>query len=106
MVTRTHLIEILLPTRDNSGTPFPPESFEHVRHELTDRFGGVTAFLRAPGVGLWQDTRGKVRADEIAIFEVMTDRLDSGWWRTYRMKLEDHFRQQEIVVRAIPFERV
>jgi hypothetical protein len=38
-----HLVQILLPLRDNDGKSFPREVLEDVRHTLTEPFGGVTA---------------------------------------------------------------
>ena len=101
-----YLIELLLPTSDNTGQPFPRAEFDRVRHELTARFGGVTAFLRSPAVGLWADDSGEVRRDDLAIFEVMAGSLDRDWWRRYREQLEQRFRQEEIVMRASSFERL
>ena len=46
-----YLVQLLLPLYDNANTRFPRETFDHVRQELTDRFGGVTAFLRSPEKG-------------------------------------------------------
>ena len=43
-----HLIQILLPLDDSEGLPFPPQSFERLAHELTEKFGGTTNFLRFP----------------------------------------------------------
>ena len=100
------LVEILLPVADNRGNPFPRGAFDRVRRELTERFGGVTAFLRAPASGLWRDDDGVVRHDEVAIFEVMAEALDEAWWRDYRRKLEERFAQDEIVVRAVEARRL
>lgn len=101
-----YLVEFLLPTFDNEGQRFPKSEFDRVRRELTERFGGVTAFLRSPAVGLWADDAGKVRRDDLAIFQVMADTLDRDWWRAYREQLELRFRQQEVVVRASSFDRL
>jgi hypothetical protein len=101
-----HLIELFLPTFDNAGKRFAKAEFDRVRHELTARFGGVTAFLRSPAIGLWADNAGDVRRDDLAIFEVMADSLDRDWWRGYREQLERRFRQEEIVMRASSFERL
>jgi hypothetical protein len=103
---RMFLIEFLLPVYDNAGLRFPSDEFDRVRRELTGRFGGCTAFLRSPAAGLWADAAGRVRRDDLAIFEVMTDAIDRDWWRGYREQLERRFRQQEIVMRATPFERL
>ena len=101
-----YLIELFLPTYDNAGKPFPKTEFDRIRQELTARFGGVTAFLRSPAVGLWADDSGEVRRDDLAIFEVMADSLDREWWRNYRAQLEQRFRQDEIVTRASSFEKL
>jgi hypothetical protein len=50
-----HLIQLLLPRRDNNKQEFPAAYFSKVREELTERFGGVTAFIRSPAVGLWKE---------------------------------------------------
>ena len=100
------LVEIFLPTFDNEGQRFSKAAFDAVRHELTEKFGGVTAFTRAPAAGLWSDDSGHLHRDELAIFEVMSDVLDRAWWTAYRQDLEHRFRQQEIVVRATESERI
>jgi hypothetical protein len=101
-----YLIEFLLPTFDNHGQRFPKSEFDQVRRELADRFGGVTAFVRSPAVGLWEDDQGRIRRDDLTTFEVMADSLDRQWWRDYRAQLERRFRQEEIVMRATSFERL
>jgi hypothetical protein len=100
------LVEFFLPVFDNDGAHFPNHEFERVRHELTERFGGVTAFMRSPAMGLWADDSGQVRRDNLVIFEIMTETLDRDWWRDYREQLAKRFRQQEIVMRASAFERL
>jgi hypothetical protein len=94
-----HLIQILLPTRDNDGKPFGKQLFNEVRTDLADHFGGVTAYMRAPASGLWDDD-GKRVSDEIVIFEVMVDRLEREFWRLYRLELQEMFKQDVIVVRS------
>ena len=99
------LVQILLPVRDNEGRAFPRGQFDAVRSELTSEFGGVTAYLRAPATGLWDEGEELVR-DDIVIYEVMADRIDDAWWRGYRRALEERFRQDEVVIRALPIERI
>jgi hypothetical protein len=94
-----HLIEILLPLADNTGARFPPHLLEDVHQHLIAAFGGATAFTRAPAVGA-SLAQGKIEEDEIVIFEVMTDQLDTGWWREYRANAERTFQQREIVIRS------
>ena len=43
--------------------------------ELTEKFGGATSFLRAPGTGLWQ-SGGGTEKDSIAVVEVMAEEID------------------------------
>ena len=101
-----HLIQLLLPLYDNSNVRFHPETFDHVRQELTDRFGGVTAFLRSPGEGFWRESEGAVNRDDVVIFEVMADELERQWWANYRKELEQRFRQIELVIRVSAIERL
>ena len=98
------LVQILLPLCDNGGDAYPKAMFDRVRSELADAFGGVTAFLRSPAVGLWEDESGKVQRDDVVLFEIMTDELDRSWWQHYRQDLQNRFRQQAIIVRASDVE--
>ena len=100
------LVEILLPLYDDRGRQWPQSAFDTVRTELTERFGGVTAFTRSPAVGLWEDPAGRVRRDDVIVLEVMADELDRAWWTRYRRELEARFHQQELVVRAVGCERL
>ena len=101
-----YLVQLLLPMYDNANTRFPRETFDEVRQELTDHFGGVTAFLRSPGEGFWRIDESAINRDDIVIFEVMTEELDRRWWGRYREDLEQRFRQIELVVRASSIERL
>jgi hypothetical protein len=101
-----HLVQILLPLTDNAGHAFPRDRYRRVSDELTERFGGVTTYTRAPAEGRWKDEDHDVARDEIVIFEVMADDLDRRWWERYRQALERAFAQDEIVVRALPVERL
>ena len=92
-----YLIQLLLPLRNNDKQKFPTELFESVRHELLDRFGGVTAFVRSPAVGLWKES-DEVERDEVVMFEVLAANLEADWWAGYRKKLEDRFRQDEVLI--------
>lgn len=44
--------------------------------------------------------------DHIFLVEVMTDEINRSWWAQYRERLALMLSQEEIVVRAIPFERL
>lgn len=94
-----NLIEILLPLTDNSGQRFEQKLYVDVRKTLTQRFGGMTAFTRAPAEGT-SVAGGETVRDEIVVFEVMTETFDVTWWRNYRHELETAFRQESIVIRV------
>src|SRR3954469_3049001 len=88
-----HLVEILLPLHDNGGRSFEAEKYAEVRQQLTERFGGLTAFTRSPAQGTTTEG-GKAVHDEIVVFEVMTEALDLSWWGSYRLRKEREFRQE------------
>lgn len=100
-VAASYLIQILLPLFDEQGRPQPPEEFRAVASELTARYGGVTAYTRAPAEGRWRDESAKTSQDEIVLFEVMVPSLDAAWWHGYRRALEQRFRQDQVIIRAL-----
>jgi hypothetical protein len=99
-----HLVQLLLPRCHNSGERIPAARFVEVREELTERFGGFTAYTRSPAEGAWKDDDGSVDRDEVIICEVMVEDLDRAWWARYRRTLESRFGQEELVARAIRVE--
>jgi hypothetical protein len=101
-----HLVQILLPLYDNEKRAFARDEFDRVRRELTERFGGVTAYLRSPAEGRWKDAGGEVAHDDVVIYEVLTDALERDWWAHYRAELARRFRQEELLVRASEVERL
>ena len=101
-----YLVQILLPLYDNAKRPFARAEFDRVHRELTEAFGGVTAYLRSPAVGAWKDTGGEVTHDEVVIYEVMADAIERDWWARYRAELARRFRQEELLVRASQVERL
>jgi hypothetical protein len=99
MLKDMYLVQILLPLYGNSGVPFEQTLFIEVRNELVDRFGGITAYTRAPVNGLWQESERIVR-DDLIIYEIMVETLEEDWWRQYRVLLENRFQQESLVVRT------
>jgi hypothetical protein len=95
------LVQVLLPLTDNQRHPFPRAFYDQVASELTQRFGGVTAYTRSPAEGRWLH-QGDTTADEVIVIEVMVEALDEAWWSSYRAGLESVFRQKRIIVRAQP----
>jgi hypothetical protein len=80
--------------------------FDRVRDELTERFGGVTAYRRSPAEGLWKENGGDIIRDDVVIYEVMTTDLDRDWWKEYGDDLARRFRQDQMIIRAMAVERL
>ena len=93
------VVELFLPLERPDGTPVPVQLFERVKAELTDRFGGVTSFLKSPAEGAWKPRSREVIHDRVAIFEVMVDDVDTAWWRSYRQSLEVELEQEQVLAR-------
>ena len=98
-----YLVQVLLPVYDNGGDRFPTHHYDEVRAKLTDKFGGSTAYTRAPAEGLW-NSAGTVKRDDIVVVEIMAQSLDRAFWADYRRELEELFHQDEIVIRAQKYE--
>ena len=91
---------MFLPLKRRDGSPQPNHLFARVRGELVDRFGGLTAFTRAPAEGLWESSDDEVQRDEIVVIEVMAETIEERWWADYRQRLERDFAQEALVIRA------
>ena len=101
-----YLIQIFLPLYDNNKLSFDKSVFNAIRDDLKNKFGGVTFYRNAPAEGLWSNDTGGTDYDELVTTEVMTDAFDKNWWQTYKQQLEKIFRQDEILIRAISFEKI
>jgi hypothetical protein len=101
-----HSIQILLPLFNENGEEFSNKQFILLKNELTEKFGGITAYTRSPATGFWKDTEDKTVKDDIIIYEVMADELDKTWWQAYRKRLEDLFLQDEIIIRAWEIDKL
>jgi hypothetical protein len=99
MKNPNRLVQILLPTFQRDGTAVPKSVFDHVAHELTEKFGGVTSYLRAPAEGRWQSGTG-TEHDQIVVVEVMTEEIDTAYWSTLRKRLERELAQDRIIIRC------
>ncbi|MDB5263441.1 MAG: hypothetical protein JWQ14_2724 [Adhaeribacter sp.] len=94
------LIQILLPLYNEEKEVFPEAVFTRIRGQLTEQFGGITTYSRAPATGLWKEKEDKTVKDAIIIYEVIAKTLDQDWWRNYKEHLEKIFRQDEILIRT------
>ena len=100
------LVQLLLPIHDRDGAPLPNEMFARVRAELTERFGGVTAYTRSPAIGLWKRDDEATERDQVIMVEVVVEDFDRQWWSAYRQHLEMRFGQDEMHARAIAVEPI
>jgi hypothetical protein len=100
------LVQILLPLYANDGRALARDLYDRVFRTLTERFGGATAFTRAPAEGAWKEPGSGVNRDRVVIFEVMVQRLDHDWWAAYRRQLEADFKQEKVLIRAMPVEEL
>jgi hypothetical protein len=101
-----YLVQLLIPLEPLGQGSEKRDFLKSLGQELTDRFGGVTSYLRAPAVGLWKDEANRTERDEIVVYEVMVDDLDREFWRGVRERLETRLEQEELVVRALPFRKL
>jgi hypothetical protein len=101
-----HLIQLLLPLYDTERQAFGKSMFDRVRDELTETFGGVTAYRRSPAEGAWKEGDDGINRDAVVIYEVMAKELDRAWWKRYGEELASRFRQEEMMIRAIAVERL
>jgi hypothetical protein len=98
--TTRHLVQVLVPLQDADGAAYPRELYDELSRQLTERFGGVTAYTRAPATGLWKAPSGRKVKDQVVVYEVMVERLERAWWAKFRRALEAKLQQQELVIRA------
>ena len=94
------LIQMLLPTRSAAGAAFADELLRQTREELIERFGGLTAYTRSPATGVWTSPRGDVEVDKVVMIEVLSERFEKDWWRSYAETLKQRFEQETIHIRA------
>jgi hypothetical protein len=100
------LVQLLLPVQDKHGRAYPRALYDDLVRTLTDQFGGVTAYTRAPATGLWEADSGETVRDRVVVYEVMVEELDAAWWGRFRAKLEARFAQEELVVRTQTIRRL
>lgn len=97
---KDYLFQIYLPLKQQDGVSVSDNNFSAVEMELSNKFGGCTAFTRAPANGLWKAGDRQVVRDDIVVFEVMAEGLDRLWWQSYRKKLKIIFAQEEVIIFA------
>jgi len=94
-----YLVQLLLPV---SGAAASHDTVHtELRAELTARFGGVTAYSRAPAHGAWKPGEGEAVHDDVVLIEVVTEHLQAEWWRALRHRLERALEQESVLIRAV-----
>jgi hypothetical protein len=99
-----HLVQLFVPAASQVDVDVE-DVVARLQNEMTKRYGGATAYINSPARGLWS-SGGKPEEDMIIVVEVMVDDLDRDWWNQYRRELEHLLRQDELLVRALPVERL
>ena len=97
------LIQVLLPVT-GSADDTAGELIRQTRRELTERFDGLTAYVRSPASGWWKAPDGRTDQDDVVMVEVVTDTFDRAWWRSYSAARAARFGQERIHLRAMPVE--
>ena len=101
------LIQILVPIAGSADSPSRSRTaFDDTRRELVERFGGITAYTRAPAEGVWTAPDGGRALDSVVMVEVIARTFDRTWWRAYAAALARRFQQESIHVRALAVELV
>jgi hypothetical protein len=92
------LIQLLLPH------PSDDAAIARTRAELVQAFGGLTAYVQTPALGVWTSPEGGREQDQVVMIEVVAPRFDRAWWRPYSRELRQRFSQEAIHVRALAIE--
>ena len=72
------LVELFMRLSDIDGERFSHSIFDEIERILTDRFGALTSYPRAPASGIWTHASGSAH-DELVVYEVMAEKLDKRW---------------------------
>ena len=80
-----------MPVFDQDDKAFSAEIYAPMIKELTDIFGGITTYTRTPARGLWKEDNAQVVKDDIIVYEVMTEEVESLWWKDYKEQLRIKF---------------
>ena len=96
--------EIYLPIKFNDGNPIPDELFVEVKNEIIDNFGALTTMPpNTPVVGYWK-SEGVLYKDDIVIYTVTTAQDEDEFFKQYKNKLANRFKQLEIWIEKVPVE--
>jgi ketopantoate reductase len=95
-----NLIQIFVPAMEGRDV-HARQKYTAIRDVLIEKFGGLTEYDKAPASGFWEKNASEaVMHDQMIIYEVQCDELDTAWWRQFRLKLEQTFEQDEVLIRS------
>lgn len=97
-----HLIQIFVPQFIKKKR-ISKKILEALAFELSQSFGGATAYLRSPALGLWKK-RTKLDREQILVFEVMVTRLQRREWAKRRLAWQKMFRQEKLLIRSLEID--
>ena len=98
--------EFLLPMRYNDGQLIPRQHLADTVLELEGRFGAVSAETQVIR-GFWRDEGKSYRDDLIRVFVDVPDTEESAeFFRAFKARLKDRFRQLDIWMTSHPVEVV
>jgi hypothetical protein len=97
------LVQLLLPIVDRHHRNSP---YELIAFELSQKFGGLTAYTRSPAQGRWKNDANVEEFDDVVVYEVMSSELDRSWWSAYRKVLEVILMQNSVVIRIYVIELI
>lgn len=103
-MSKKKLFQILLPLFNRDGEPIAVEYYKDLRAELTQHFGGLTTYSRAPATGVWKDPNDDLAVDKIIVYEVISDERNLKYWKNLKNALEKKFDQDEILIRCLNIE--
>ncbi len=92
-------IEVFIPLYDKEGNRFSDHLYQSVSKQLIKNFGGITAYIRSPAVGIWENSDGMQIKDDHVIYEIMVSEIDHSYWKQFKKKLELQFAQKELIIR-------
>lgn len=95
-----YLVQILLPVLDEQGEQYGKRLYSDLARDLTNRFGGLTAYTQSPATGYLEDGPGRSVRESVVIYEVTVEDLERTWWAALRERLEIEFAQGDVIVRA------
>lgn len=102
-----HIVNIYLPQVNNNGSPFNEDIYLSIRRELIQKFGGLTQYDQVPAIGYWKENANKpINQDLVIHYEVICNRLTKKYWADFRLRMENTFKQTQILIVAHPIVKL